>query len=365
MAVAGVLLPSTPAYADNVRDAQWHLGFLNIAEAQRLANNGTGVAVAVIDSGVDATHPDLAGNVASGTDLINPGGDGQRDADGHGTAMAGLITGHGHGNGAGVLGIAPKAQILPVRVLNTGTGFGAPIAPGIGWAAQHGVKVMCLALGGAESSRDLQRAVEQAQAADVVVVAGVGNRPKVTKVIYPAAYPGVIAVAGINQQGNHAEVSVTGPEVTLAAPAVDIATTRPNGKYSQDFGTSHATAIVAGVAALVRAKYPNLSAAEVVHRLTATATDKGPAGRDDQYGYGIVNPVAALTAEVPPLKPSAIPGAAAPTTNPAVPVVTPPAVAQPSESDRTPLVIALIVAGLLVVAGTATAITIAAVRSRR
>jgi type VII secretion-associated serine protease mycosin len=363
VAVVGVLLPSTPAYADNVRDAQWHLGFLNIAEAQRLGDNGAGVTVAVVDSGVDASHPDLAGNVFPGTDLVNPGADGRLDRNGHGTAMAGLIAAHGHGNAAGALGIAPKAQLLPVRVTDLGSAIGGRDIDGIAWAAQHGVKVMCVALGGYDQPK-MRQAVQQALAADIVVVAAVGNRPVDKDVMYPAAYPGVIAAAGADRQGNHAEVSVTGPQVVLTAPGVDIVSSEPNNKYSKGVGTSGATAIIAGVAALVRAKYPNLSAAEVVHRLTATATDKGPAGRDDQYGYGIVNPVAALTTDVPPLKPSATPGAA-PTTNDAVPVVTPPAVAQPSRPNRTRLVIALVVAGLLVVAATATAITLAAVRSRR
>jgi type VII secretion-associated serine protease mycosin len=344
--MAGVLLPSTPAYADNVRDAQWHLGFLNIAEAQRLGNDGAGVTVAVIDSGVDAAHPDLAGNITAGTDFTKPGGDGRLDIDGHGTAMAGLIAAHGHGNAVGALGIAPKAQILPVRVLDIATAIGKRDVDGITWATQHGAKVMCIALSGLAGSKQMEQAVAQALAADVVVVAGVGNRPTAAQVGYPALYPGVIAAAAVDQQGNHADVSVTGPQVTLAAPGVDIVSTRPNNKYSQGVGTSDGTAIIAGVAALVRAKYPQLSATEVVHRLTATATDKGPPGRDEQYGYGIVNPVAALTADVPPLTPSA-----APTRTDLAPVATPPAAAQPSKPSRAPLVIALAVIGLLVVAG--------------
>jgi subtilisin family serine protease len=216
---------------------------------------------------------------------------------------------------------------------------------------------MCIALGGTGDDSRLQKAVKEAQAADVVVVAAVGNRPQVNQVVYPAAYPGVIAAAAVDKQGNHADVSVTGPQVTLAAPGVDIVSPRLNGKYSQNVGTSDATAIIAGVAALVRAKYPNLSASEVVHRLTATATDKGSPGRDEQYGYGIVNPVAALTADVPPLTPSA-----APSRTDLAPVAKPPVAAQPGKPSRAPLVIALAVIGLLVVAGGVTTVII---RSRR
>jgi subtilisin family serine protease len=118
----------------------------------------------------------------------------------------------------------------------------------------------------------------------------------------------------VDEKGNHASFSVTGQEVMLAAPAVNVVTTGLNQGYSVASGTSDSTAIAAGAAALVRARYPNLSATEVIHRLTATATDKGPPGRDDEYGHGIVNLVAALTADVPPL--TASPSAAVNTATP-------------------------------------------------
>ncbi len=111
----------------------------------------------------------------------------------------------------------------------------------------------------------------------------------------------MIAVGGVDRIGEHASVSVSGPEIDIAAPAVDIYSTSYDGKYSKGTGTSSATAIVAGAAALIRSKYPDLPAQEVAHRLTATAVDKGPPGRDDQYGYGVIDLVAALTADVPPL----------------------------------------------------------------
>ncbi len=111
----------------------------------------------------------------------------------------------------------------------------------------------------------------------------------------------MIAVGGVDRTGAHASVSVSGPEIDVVAPAVDIYSTSYGGKYSKGTGTSSATAIVAGAAALIRSKFPDLPAAEVAHRLTATAVDKGPPGRDDQYGYGVIDLVAALTADVPPL----------------------------------------------------------------
>jgi subtilisin family serine protease len=123
----------------------------------------------------------------------------------------------------------------------------------------------------------------------------------------PAAYDGVVAVGATDQDGNVASVTITGNAMVLSAPGTRIVSTDAVGGYRIADGTSDATAIVAGAAALVRSKYPNLSAKEVVHRLTATATDKGPPGRDPQYGYGIVNIVAALTSDVPPLIPSTAP----------------------------------------------------------
>lgn len=134
-----------------------------------------------------------------------------------------------------------------------------------------------------------------------MIVASAGNRPDDGYVGYPASLDPVIAVGGVDRRGNHAAVSVTGPEIDLVAPAVDIYSTGINGGYRVGTGTSDATAIVAGAAALIRSKYPDLPAQEVAHRLTATAIDKGPPGRDDEYGYGVIDLVAALTADVPPL----------------------------------------------------------------
>jgi type VII secretion-associated serine protease mycosin len=296
--VVAALVSAAPAHADPVRDAQWHLETLSVAEAHE-ATRGAGVIVAVIDSGVDADHPDLRGSVLPGHDLTGPG-DGRIDIDGHGTGTAGLIVGHGR-----VLGIAPEAKILPVR---NGTvddvGFQGKIGEAVTWAVANGASLICIAESGPTATIATAEAVERALAADIVVIAGVGNTPKSSRVEYPAAYPGVIAVAGVDQAGRRAAVSVSGPEVVIAAPAVDIVSSdiRSPGRtgYKKGTGTSDATAIVAGAAALVRAKFPDLSAAEVVHRLTATADDKGAPGRDPEYGYGIVNIVRALTAEVPP-----------------------------------------------------------------
>jgi type VII secretion-associated serine protease mycosin len=286
--------------SDEIRDAQWHLSFLRVSAAQA-HSLGQGISVAVIDTGVDANHPDLQGRVLPGVDLTKAGGGGSGDIDedGHGTAMAGLIVANGR-----ALGIAPEASVVPVRDKTLGVGFESDLATGIHWATDHQVDVICIARV-TDDNMALRMAIARAIEEDIVVVAGAGNYPTSVKVGFPAAYPGVVAVAGVDRAGEQAAISVEGPQVVLAAPAVEIVSTglrapRGNG-YRVGTGTSDATAIIAGAAALVRARYPDLSAAEVVHRLTATADDKGLPGRDNEYGYGVVNLVRALTADVPPL----------------------------------------------------------------
>jgi type VII secretion-associated serine protease mycosin len=290
--VIGQLFFPGPVSADETRDRQWHLRYLDITAAHEISR-GDGVIVGVVDSGVDAKHPDLSGAILAGTNFV--GGDGRVDGNGHGTKMAGLIAARGQPGGNGTLGIAPGAQVLPIDAgINN---FDSP--RGIDWAVQNGARVISLSLGGSGEGDHLKASVERAIAADVVVVAAAGNRPEDKSVLYPARYPDVVAVAGVDRNGNHADVSVTGPEIDIAAPAVDIVGPGLNRGYPTGTGTSDATAIVAGVAALIRSKYPQLRAPEVIRRLTATATDKGPPGHDDEYGFGVVNPVGALTANVP------------------------------------------------------------------
>jgi type VII secretion-associated serine protease mycosin len=295
-------LVPTAAIGDSIRDQEWFLSALDVAPAHDISK-GKGITVAIIDTGVQAAHPDLVGKILSGADLTAGTGNGQTDVVGHGTAMASLIVGHGHGKGAtaGVVGIAPLAAVLPIRsnvgAITTSSG----VAEGIRWALAHQARVICLAEGDTTGTRQLKDAIMAAEAADVVVVAAAGNRPGPNEVEYPAAYPGVIAAGGTDEHENHAAVSVSGPQIVLAAPATNIVTADIDGGYGIGSGTSSSTAIIAGAAALVRSRFPNLSAAEVVHRLTATAIDKGPPGRDDEYGYGELNLVGALTANVPPL----------------------------------------------------------------
>lgn len=296
IATVVVLLPAGPVHADQARDRQWHLGTLRIAEAQQLSL-GQGVTVAVVDTGIDPSHPDLSRNVLAGKDFFEAGGDGRKDEGGHGTAMAGLIAAHGR-SGNGVLGIAPQAKVLPLRTGVSEFSFG-DIEGAIAHAVQMGAKVICIAITGG-AGREMEKVIADAVAADVVVVAAAGNTPRHQDVGFPAAYPGVVAAVATDRAGNHADVSVTGSKAVLAAPGVEMYTTGPNRGYATNTGTSSSTAVLAGVAALIRSKYPQLSATEVIRRMTATAVDKGTTGRDPVYGFGLVDPVAALTKELPP-----------------------------------------------------------------
>ncbi|MFI5926838.1 S8 family serine peptidase [Micromonospora sp. NPDC051543] len=288
-----------PTEAELVRADQWHLNYLKVRDAQRITR-GAGIVVAVPDTGVQP-HPDLDKNLLDGIDLISGEGDGKNDQNSHGTGMAGLIAAHGRGDALGALGMAPDAKILPIRDTSSdGQGEPDALAAGVDYAVRNGADVICISsVGGA--GIPLQQSIEAAVAADVVLVAAAGNKPGDAAVGYPASEDAVIAVGGVGRDGNHADISVTGPEIDVVAPAVDIYSTSIDGKYRKGTGTSDAAAIVAGAAALIRSKYPYLPAQEVAHRLTATAVDKGPPGRDDEYGYGVIDLVAALTADVPPL----------------------------------------------------------------
>ncbi|WP_290860624.1 type VII secretion-associated serine protease mycosin [Hamadaea sp.] len=288
--------------ADAVRGEQWQLRQLRAQQAWRWSD-GSGVTVAVIDSGVDGGHPDLVGQVLPGIDFVRAGGDGRTDAVGHGTTVAGLIAGRSD-DSAGVLGLAPGAKILPVRVLDAKNEYDDAriVANAVRWSVDHGAAVINLSLGGSVTSPELADALDYAFEKDVVVVACTGNQspPNPDDVWYPAREPGVLAVTGLSHGDGRTlwAGALTGPATVLAAPGADLVGARPGGYWTVE-GTSFAAPLVSATAALIRSKWPDMSAANVVNRLISTADDLGPAGRDATYGYGALDPVAALSANVP------------------------------------------------------------------
>ncbi|PRX20289.1 type VII secretion-associated serine protease mycosin [Actinoplanes italicus] len=292
---------------DQVRADQWQLSALNLTEAWNYAD-GSGVTVAVIDSGVDAHHVDLEGQVLTGIDLVDRKTDsGESDPVGHGTSVSAIIAGKSDDQ-AGVVGIAPRAKILPVRVLDEDNKYDDSliVAKGVRWAVDNGAKVINLSLGGSGSSPTLAAAIDYAFAKDVVVIACTGNATGTSTqkssnvgVWYPAREPGVIAVGGTERDGQGLwSGSIRGKETVVTAPATDLVGARPLG-YWRIQGTSFAAPMVSATAALIRSRWPDMSAGEVINRIIRTADDRGEPGRDPEFGYGLINPVAALTADVP------------------------------------------------------------------
>jgi subtilisin family serine protease len=333
-----VLVAGVPAQADGWRDQQWYFAPMKLAQAQKLGKGGAGVTVAVIDSGVDGTHRDLRGAVVTGRYTARDEPAGNRYTLPHGTSMAALIAGRGHGDGDGLVGIAPRSKVMPVRPVNDQV----LVIEGIEWAVQHGAKVINMSFE-LSSEGPLQEAVAKAVAADVVLVAAAGNGGN--GVTQPASYPGVVAVGSVGRDNKVAAFSNHGPTLDVVAYGVDIPVARPGNKYATTNGTSVSSAIVAGAAALIRARYPDMSAAEVVDRIMDTAVDRGPKGRDDRYGAGQLNLIAALT--VPRTPASATPAAKKVTE---APVGAPAAAAPPGDSGFRPLLI-VIVGSLLLIVG--------------
>ena len=260
---------------------------------------GAGVAVAVVDTGVDATTPQLAGAVAPGVDTSGTAtGAADTDCLGHGTFVAGIIAARPVA-GTGFAGVAPAATILPIRDTTTEDhGSATSMARGIRAAADAGAQVINVSASTNSDDPALRAAVVHAQQRDCLMVAAAANNAeRGNPTPYPASYPGVLAVGAIDHTGVPAKFSQTGGFLGLVAPGVDVVSTGPGGPGQwQQSGTSFATPFVSGAAALVRSYRPELSAAEVAERLEATATRPAAPVPDPAMGWGTVNPYAAVTA---------------------------------------------------------------------
>ncbi|WP_217547069.1 type VII secretion-associated serine protease mycosin [Streptomyces sp. GbtcB6] len=269
-------------------------------------SQGAGVTVAVVDTGVNARHPDLAGRVLPGTDVTGQAADGRVDvsSESHGTSVAGVIAGSG-GTGKGMAGLAPRATVLPVRVSGNEAADPLALARGIVYAADHGAAVINISMVTTDPDPQIRDAVAYARRHDIIVVAAAGNSGRAgNPVTYPAAFPGVVAVSGTTRDGGFWATGESGSYIALAAPAVDIFSTRNSGGYLTKDGTSYSAPYVSAAAALLRAAYPSESAGQIIARLIGTADRPGGgshagSGRDDRFGYGIVDPLKALGAPAP------------------------------------------------------------------
>jgi subtilisin family serine protease len=309
-----VAWPAAAVRGDTVRNAEEPvLHALGTAGAWHVST-GRGVTVGVLDSGVDGAVPDLAGSVTTGPDYtagVNPRG--YQPPREHGTYIASLIAGHGSGPGRadGVIGVAPAAHVLAVRVLleqsepgfllfNENTHFNDTIAKGIRYAVAHGVGVINMSLGEPNPTQDDIAAIGAAISHGVVVVAAAGNdgtqKGRFTPYSYPASVPGVISVAAVTVNGRHAFFSDHNASVVVSAPGVGVVGAGPGGEYLDGDGTSQASALVSGVAALIRAKYPGLQPELVAQAIIGSTTHRPSGGYNTYKGFGEVNAAAAVHA---------------------------------------------------------------------
>jgi type VII secretion-associated serine protease mycosin len=308
--VAGALLFGTApvASADSIRESQWPLTAFD-AEQVWKQSTGKGVIVAVIDSAVDSTHPDLSGNVLPGKSFVTGGtanhNEPGSDDNDHGTAMASLIAGHGHGAGdsEGVKGLAPDAKILPVETSFDTSGAGTDWGEALRYAVDQGASVVNMSfVTGIAYSDEEEQAVAYAAEKDVLLVGGAGNTGA-SRVSFPAAAPGVVAVGAVDENGVVWKKSDFGTGLMLTAPGVYIRSASNGGGYHLADGTSDATAYVSATAALLRSKYPDLTAGQIANRLVKTAglpsSESGLSLPDKHYGYGFIRPYHALVDDIP------------------------------------------------------------------
>ncbi|WP_320044175.1 S8 family serine peptidase [uncultured Desulfobacter sp.] len=267
--------------------SQWHLPIISAPSAWDLTTGSQSVPIAIIDSGVDPTHPDLADNLIAGYNFLGDNTDTQ-DIQGHGTAVAGsaaAIT----DNLTGVAGVAGDSSIMPLVVVNAyGSATYYDIARAINYAADQGVRIMNISISGSSYSSTLQNAVDYAWDKGAVIIASASNYSTETP-YYPAACTNVVAVSATTSADTLASFSNYGDWVDISAPGLYILTTTRGGGYGNMSGTSFSSPITAGVAALILSANPSLSNTQVIDILTKSADDLGSTGFDNYFGYGRVN----------------------------------------------------------------------------
>jgi subtilisin family serine protease len=283
------------AVNDPYSGSEWHLTQIGAPTAWN-TTQGSGVTIAILDSGVDATHPDLQPNLVAGYNTYDGNTD-TSDVCGHGTAVAGTAAARSD-NGQGVAGVAGQAKIMPVRIAYNDASNGcyayySTIASGLTWAADHGARIANISYSGVAGSAAIQSAASYMKSKGGLVFVAAGNAG-INENIAPTT--SMIAVSATDSTDTKTSWSSYGSYVALAAPGAGIWTTSKGGIYQAWNGTSFASPVAAGVAALVMAARPDLTAVQVETLLESTARDLGGAGRDTLYGYGRVNAAAAVQA---------------------------------------------------------------------
>jgi type VII secretion-associated serine protease mycosin len=316
LAVVSVPRAASAAPGDNCADpgtaiaaVPWAQQLLGPERVWPLAT-GAGVTVAVLSTGVDADQPQLQGHVIGGLDLVQAGQKATSDCAGRGTQLAGIIAAQ-PAPGLGMRGLAPGVRIVPVRAGERDAPNPTTLAAAIDWAVDHDAGVVCVSTAVAIDDTVLRAAVANAVSHNVVVVAAVGDgepagdQPAAVA-SYPAAYDGVIGVGALEPSGSRWNRSRRGGYVDLVAPGAQVVTTQRGSGLVQVDGTAAAAAFVSATAALVRSRFRDLPAAQVIRRILATAAP-APAGVDsDAYGNGVVDPYAAVTRQVAEQAPKAL-----------------------------------------------------------
>jgi len=269
------------------------------------ASRGKGIKVAILDTGIDAAHPDLAPNVKGAVSFVP--GETPMDGHGHGTHCAGTIG--AAENGAGVVGVAPAASLYAVKVLsNSGSGNWSWLIAGLNWCIQNKINIASMSLGGGGAPTALETMCNTAFANGVLLVAAAGNSgPGMNTVGQPGKYKNVVAVSAIDSANVIASFSSRGPEVELAAPGVNVLSCKPGGGFQNMSGTSMACPHVAGAAAVVWGAHRFASNVQIWNLLASTANNLGVPGWDPLYGYGRIDVEQAALVMTPapaiPLKP--------------------------------------------------------------
>lgn len=303
--------PLEPAFTPNdpgvVRGTQWAIGNMGVDIAWAFSR-GRNVTVAILDSGIDANHPDLAGQLVPGYDFYSESAD-TRDVCGHGTHVAGIV-GAVADNGIGIAGVAHLAKLMPVKVIDDSCkGTYSRLIQGILYAVDHGANVIVISSGGTFEHPALRDALIYARANNVLVVVSAGNKGDDAP-FYPGSFPEAFTVAGTDQNDGRFDRSTYGSQIDVSAPAVSIystyVTSADGSTYAHMTGTSMSSPYVGGVAALLLALDPQMSVADLETLLRQTADDLGAPGWDPHFGWGRVNAwraVAAISAQAGNVRP--------------------------------------------------------------
>lgn len=285
----------------------WGLATNNISDLWR-DSQGESIRAAVLDTGADLDHPDLAGAIVAHRDFSHSRR-GSQDVQGHGTHVTGTIA--ARKNQQGVVGVAPLCDILVAKVLgDDGSGASSSVAQGVDWALSEDADIISMSLGSSQPSPVILRALERAVKAGKFVICAAGNDGRMNSVNYPARWNFAVAVGAVDKNGNIAKFSSRGEEVDICAPGQDVLSTFPGGRYARLSGTSMATPFVTGVVALMLSKHRRSGGEsqiktqkDLLDHLRKTAVDAGPQGKDPHYGYGLIDPgsvVASSDSDQPP-----------------------------------------------------------------